>query len=148
MKLSEHFTLEELCFSAASARLGLDNTPGASVFANLSRLAVCMELVRALLGGEAIVVHSAYRSPKTNQSVGGVRTSAHCLGLACDFECPEFGSPGTVATTILNSTIDYDQLIREYGWVHIAIAQEGLHPRRQALTKRSTGAPYENGILA
>lgn len=29
MTISEHFTLEELSFSEAAARLGLNNTPGA-----------------------------------------------------------------------------------------------------------------------
>jgi zinc D-Ala-D-Ala carboxypeptidase len=148
MKLSEHFTLEEMSFSEAALRLDLDNTPSASVLINLHRLAGCMELVRTLLEAKAINVHSAYRSPATNHSVGGVMTSAHCLGLACDFVCPEFGTPEIVATAILNSEIEYDQLIREYGWVHVALAQEGLQPRRQALTKRSAVAAYESGIQA
>jgi zinc D-Ala-D-Ala carboxypeptidase len=146
MKLSEHFTLEELSFSEAASRLGLDNTPGVSVMVSLTRLATCMELVSILLGGKSILVHSAYRSPATNKLVGGVITSAHCSGLACDFVCPGFGPPEIVATAILNSDIEYDQLIREYGWVHLALAREGLHPRRQALTKRSATAAYEVGI--
>ena len=35
MKISEHFTLEELCFSETAARLGLENTPGPAVTSNL-----------------------------------------------------------------------------------------------------------------
>ncbi len=148
MKLSPHFTLEEMCFSEAALRLGLKNTPSASVLLNLYRLASCMEMVRTLLGTRLIAVHSAYRSLAANEAVGGVPTSAHCLGLACDFACPEFGSPDAVAMAILNSEIEYDQLIREYGWVHLALAQEGREPRRQALTKRSADSEYENGIHA
>jgi len=35
MKISEHFTLEELSFSEAASRLGLDNTPIPIVITNL-----------------------------------------------------------------------------------------------------------------
>jgi hypothetical protein len=107
-----------------------------------------MDKIRTLLGDCPIVVHSGYRSTKVNQAVGGVATSAHCSGLACDFVCHEFGTPYEVALTIVKSGIEYDQLILEYGWVHIGLAQEGLLSRREALTKRSPGAAYESGIRA
>ena len=42
MKISEHFTLEEFCFSEAGARLGLDNTPDDAVVANLRLVAATM----------------------------------------------------------------------------------------------------------
>ena len=146
MKISEHFTLEELSFSEAAARLGLDNTPGPIVIPNLSLVATAMEKVRKLLGDKPIAVHSAYRSAEVNRTVGGVVTSAHCHGLACDFICPAFGTPAEVALSILKSDIEYDQLILEYGWVHVALAQEGSLSRREALTKRSKLAAYEAGI--
>lgn len=148
MKLSEHFSLEELSFSEAAARLGLDNTPTASLVNNLRRVAAVMERIRALLGNRPIFVHSGYRSAEVNQAVGGVTTSAHCRGLACDFVCPAFGTPAQVALAILKSDIEYDQLILEYGWVHVAMAQEGSVFRREALTKRSKSAAYEAGIKA
>ena len=146
MKISEHFTLEEFSFSEAAARLGLDNTPGPIVIANLGLVAAVMERVRTLLGDRPIVVHSSYRSAEVNQAVGGAVTSAHCHGLACDFVCPAFGSPAEAALVILKSDIDYDQLILEYGWVHVGLAHEGALSRRKALTKRSPFTPYETGI--
>jgi len=148
MKISEHFTLEELSFSEAAARLGLDNTPIPIVITNLGRVAAVMERIRTLLGDRPIVVHSGYRSVEVNRAVGGVVTSAHCRGLACDFVCSAFGTPAEVALAILKSDIEYDQLILEYGWVHVGLAQEGLLCRREALTKRSPGAAYESGIWA
>jgi hypothetical protein len=148
MTISEHFTLEELSFSEAAARLGLDNTPGLGVVANLGLVAAVMERIRTLLGNNPIVVHSGYRSPEVNQAVGGAVTSAHCHGLACDFVCPAFGTPAEVALTILKSDVEFDQLILEYGWVHVGLAQEGVLARRKALTKRSAGAAYEAGIRA
>jgi len=146
MQLSEHFTLEELSFSGAAARLGIDNSPNPEAIENLIRIAATMETIRALLGALPIHVHSGYRSPQANRAVGGVDSSAHCRGLACDFVCPAFGTPLEVARTILSSAIEYDQLIREFGWVHVGLAQAGMPARREALTKRSSSAPYECGI--
>ena len=148
MKISDHFTLEELSFSEAAVRLGLDNTPTPNVITNLGLVAAVMETIRTLLGDRPIVVHSGYRAPEVNEAVGGVATSAHCFGLACDFACPEFGTVYEVALAILKSDLAYDQLILEYGWVHVGLAQEGLLSRREALTKRSPWAAYESGIRA
>ncbi|MGA2337046.1 MAG: D-Ala-D-Ala carboxypeptidase family metallohydrolase [Terriglobales bacterium] len=148
MTISEHFTLEEFSFSETAARLGLDNTPIPTVITNLDLVAAVMERIRTLLGDRPIVVRSGYRSVAVNKAVGGVATSAHCHGLACDFVCPTFGTPAEVALVILKSGIEYDQLILEYGWVHVGLAQEGSLSRREALTKRSPWAAYVSGIRA
>jgi zinc D-Ala-D-Ala carboxypeptidase len=141
-----HFSLAEMTVSEVAARLGLDNTPDASAMANLQFVSECMERIRALLGNHPIVVHSGYRSPEVNRAVGGVSTSAHCQGLACDFVCPAFGTQVEVSLAIMKSDIEYDQLILEYGWVHVGLARDGLLPRHEALTKRSRWAAYEPGI--
>src|SRR5260370_36460497 len=125
-KIREHFTLEELSFSEAAARLGRDNTPMQAVITNLGLVAAVMEGIRTLLGDRPIVVHSGYRSAEVNQAVGGVATSAHCRGLACDFVCPAFGTPVTVAPAILKSHVDYDQLVLADRWVHGGLPQPGL----------------------
>jgi hypothetical protein len=146
MQISEHFSLEEMSFSETAARLGLDNTPSPGIIRNLIWTAATMEAIRALLGAMPINVHSGYRSPPVNRAVGGVDSSAHCQGLACDFVCPAFGAPLETARTLLSSAIEYDQLILEYGWVHVGLAQAGMLSRREALTKRSPRAAYECGI--
>lgn len=148
MKIPDHFTLEEFTFSATAARCGLNNTPGPEVVANLGLVVAVMEEIRTLLGGKSIVVQSGYRSVDVNRAVGGVATSAHCRGLACDFICPTFGAPADVALAIVKSEIEYDQLILEYGWVHVGLAPVGSLPRHEALTKRSREAAYEIGIRA
>ena len=145
MKLSDHFTLEEFTYSEVAARLDLVNVPGPAELTNLRLTAALMEQVRTLLG-HPVVVHSGYRAPRVNQAVGGVPTSKHCQGLACDFVCPEFGSIAQVAIAIEKSEIKYDQLILEYGWVHLGLADAATAWRRQSLTKRSARAPYESGI--
>jgi zinc D-Ala-D-Ala carboxypeptidase len=148
MKISEHFTLEELTFSEAAACFGLDNTPSAIVVTNLGLVAEVMERIRTLLGDRPIIVQSGYRSTQVNHAVGGVTNSAHGFGLACDFVCPEFGTPYEVALAIIKSDTRFDQLILEYGWVHIGLAQRSWLSRQEALTKRSPGAAYECGIRA
>jgi zinc D-Ala-D-Ala carboxypeptidase len=147
MQLSEHFTLEEMCVSQVAARRGLDNTPGPVEIENLKRTAAALEQVRVVLGGKAIQVDSGYRSPLVNASVGGVSMSAHCHGLACDFVVPEFGTPADVALAVLRADVEFDQLILEYGWVHIGLAEEDTISRREVLTKRSPQAAYEVGIV-
>jgi len=146
MKISEHFTLEEFSFSQVADRLGLDNTPGSLAIANLGLVVAVMERGRTLLGNKPILVYSGYRSPPVNKAVGGAANSVHCFGLACDFVCPEFGAPYEVALEILNSDIEYDQLILEYGWVHIGLARPGSRLRQETMTKRSPLSPYEVGI--
>jgi zinc D-Ala-D-Ala carboxypeptidase len=146
MKISKHFTLDEFLLSEVAARLGLDNTPTLAVIAHLSLVAATMERIRTLLGNSPIVIHSGYRSRQVNKAVGGAATSAHCRGLACDFVCPRFGTPYEVALAVLRSDTNYDQLILEYGWVHVGLAQEEALSRREALTKRSAFTAYETGI--
>lgn len=141
MKLSEHFSLEEM--TATSVR-GVDNTPIASVVLALKDTAERMEAVRTLLG-HPVVVTSGYRSALVNKVVGGVSNSAHISGHAVDFICPEFGSPYDVARAVRDSGIKYDQLIREYGWVHLSFDPA---MRGDVLTKNSASAPYEKGLVA
>lgn len=129
-RLSRHFTLEELTFSQTAIRKGIDNTPSLEKVAHLTRLACCMEQVRALLGGP-IRITSGYRSPALNAAVGGAKTSAHMAGYAADFVCPSFGSPLEIVKAIAASSIKFDQCIQEGTWVHISFDPD---MRREVLT--------------
>ena len=136
MHLSAHFTLEELTRSEVALRKGLDNTPDVETIVNLAELALALEKVRDLLG-KPIHINSAYRGPKVNSAVGGSKTSAHMKGYAADFVCPGFGTPQDICHAIMDSTIDYDQLIFEYAsWVHFSIDPQ---MRRMNLTIDSQG---------
>lgn len=141
MQLSDHFTLEELTTTQVR---DANNVPSRDVVEALRSTAICMEAVRAILG-HPIVVTSGYRSPDVNRIVGGVADSAHIRGRAVDFICPTFGSPYEVANAISRSEIKFDQLIREYGWVHIAFE---IPWRMDVLTKVSASAPYKRGLSA
>ena len=130
-KLSEHFTLEELTFSATAQRKQIDNNPPSEVLENMKRLAAGLEEVRAALGNKPMRINSGYRSPKLNRAVGGARLSAHMAGYAADFVCPEFGSPLKIVKALAATGIQFDKLIQEGTWVHISFAPEA---RRQLLT--------------
>ena len=144
-KLSEHFTLEELTFSATAQRKQIDNKPPAEVLDNMKRLAAGLEEVRAALGNKPMRINSGYRSPKLNRAVGGARLSAHMAGYAADFVCPDFGSPLKIVKALAATGIQFDKLIQEGTWVHISFAPEA---RRQLLTAHfgPNGASYTEGV--
>lgn len=148
MQLTKNFTLEEMTASDASVRMGFDNTPNGEEIANLVRTAQVMEEIRSLLNDSPIHVDSGFRSALVNTYVGGAKTSAHLKGLACDFVVPAAASNFAVAVLIANSPIVFDQIILEYGWIHVGLADEGVIPRRQLLTKKSEESPYLIGLRA
>lgn len=142
-KLSEHFSLEELTASESAARLGIDNTPSPEQIDHLRVSASGMERVRNRLGSHSIHINSGFRSVGLNNAIGGVPTSAHCDGWGIDFICPGYGSNLAVATALASSGMAFDQLILEYGWVHISFDPR---LRGEVLTKKSAASPYEHGL--
>lgn len=138
MNLSEHFTLEEMTFSEAAARKGLDNTPDEFSLDNLQHTAECMEQVRDLLA-HPININSAYRSPEVNKAVGSTaKKSQHMSGQAVDFTCRGFGTPRDIVEAVVASDIDFDQIILEFDrWVHISFTKG--RNRKQALIIDSNG---------
>lgn len=143
MRLSKHFSLEELTQSDTAVRLGIDNTPTVEVIDNLTFLAEKLEYVRALLRNP-MLVSSGYRSLILNHHLGSRDTSSHAKGLAVDFISPSFGNPKAIVKAIVESDIQYDQVILEFNrWVHLSFAKE--NPRLQALIIDKQGTlPFEN----
>jgi hypothetical protein len=134
MKLTEHFSLNELTASQEATRHNINNVPSAKVVENLRMLATLLEQVRELLGGNSIRISSGYRSLALNRHIGSSHTSAHIFGYAADFTCPSFGTPIEVAKKIAESNLKFDQLICEgNAWIHISCDPQN---RRQLLTAR------------
>ena len=136
MVLSKHFTLEELTHTDHRE---LDNTPNSSEINNLKRVADLLEEVKTLLGGKPIMVNSAFRSAQVNAAVGSKDTSQHRVGCAADIRVPGV-TPDEVVKAVMASSIQYDQLIREFatpeggGWTHISVPNNPSGtPRKQAL---------------
>lgn len=146
MKLSDHFTLEELTRSDTATRMSLDQMPPLAILDTLKNTAEQMELVRILLGNRPILISSGYRCKALNRLVGGSEKSAHLSGAAIDFTCPEFGTPQEVVKELAKSSmLSFDQLIYEGKWVHISFA----YPRRrEVLTANFAhgGVTYTKGV--
>lgn len=138
IQLTPNFALSELIESDQAIRAGIDNTPNSPVvMANLYKLAELLEAVRKACKNNAVLVSSGYRSPNLNALVGGSATSDHMTGEAADFRVPRFGNPLQVARAIVDSGINFGQLIFEGTWVHISLPDGG--PRdREILTARFT----------
>lgn len=147
MNLSEHFTLEELSYSATAVRKGLDNTPPESIIANMTLVAEALEKVRAHFG-QPIHITSCYRSPSVNVAVGGSMTSAHRFGLAADFEVN--GVPNIeVCRAIPGILPDFDQVIYEFGptgWVHLGLSHDKGRAEELTAVKQGKKTVYKPGI--
>ena len=141
MNLSQHFSLEELTASETADRAGIDNTPNDEVIAKLIILASGLEKIRSVLG-YPIHINSGYRCPELNKAIGGALNSQHMTGNAADLICPAFGPPLAICRVIINSGIAFDQLIREFTWVHVSFVKD--YPRESVLT--FNGKTYSEGI--
>ena len=143
MKLSEHFTLEELTVSPTAKKLGLPNNPTPEHIENMKN--VCekiLEPVRAHFG-KPVQINSSYRSPAVNAKVGGSKTSQHSNGEAVDFEIPGIDNK-TVADWVGDNLI-FDQIILEFytkgdknsGWVHCSIKRNGQNRKQRMIATKS-----------
>ena len=143
MRLSPHFSLEELTHSDTATRLGIDNTPTAEIIDNLTFLAKELEYVRDILN-TPMLISSGFRCYALNDHLGSKRTSSHTKGLAVDFISPSYGNPRSIVSAIVKANINYDQVILEYDrWVHLSFKQ--LDPRKQALIIDKEGVrPFED----
>lgn len=130
MRLSPHFTLEEMTASDTARRLGICNKAPSGIVKNLGYLANnLLEPLRSLLG-KPILITSGYRCEELNKAVGGSATSQHRYGQAVDIQVQGM-SPKTLYLLIKQSKLQYDQLIFEKTkwseWVHISFAKHNRH---------------------
>jgi uncharacterized protein YcbK (DUF882 family) len=138
MKLSQHFSLEEMIKSQTGSRKGLDNTPGEKEIENLKQLCEnVLEKIRIHFG-RPVTVNSGYRGPALNKAIGGAKNSQHMTGQAADIEI--VGVDNKTLFNWIKDNIEFDQLILEYykegvpdsGWVHVSWNSQGN--RKQVLT--------------
>jgi zinc D-Ala-D-Ala carboxypeptidase len=145
MKLSAHFTKEELEASSEATEHKIDNTIPPELMPRARSLCDALERVRALLSGVyqkdvGIIITSGYRCPALNKLVGGQPTSQHLKMEAADFHTTIGTNAGVLDDTwtyIKDSDLPYDQLLLEHDsngntWVHYSIPEIGMRPRRLA----------------
>jgi uncharacterized protein YcbK (DUF882 family) len=137
--ISEHITEAEAFKSQTATRKGIDNTTtDPEVLANMKHVAELFEQIRANFG-KPIGISSFYRSPALNKAVGGAKTSQHVRGEAIDIDADIFGGVKNSEIFAFAKTLDFDQLLWEFGntnepaWVHISRKRTGKN-RKQILT--------------
>ncbi len=127
MRLSKNFVLSEVTRSNTAKRLSIDNEPRKEHLENLQRLiSNLIQPMRDQLG--AIRITSGYRSPTLNRAIGGSSKSQHCKGEALDLQ---FWKDGQMCNKeifdwIIESGLDFDQMINEYdySWIHLSLRKK------------------------
>ena len=157
MKLSQHFTLGELCKTKHDTEDG--NIPSHVAIENLKRICenwledlrysyntlYCLEPgedYETSKNVEPIIINSGYRSPAVNLLAGGAKTSNHLSGCAVDIRCVGKEQMIRYASILLDiadgTKQDYDELLLEqHGnicWLHFAVKPKD-NRRRIALIK-------------
>ena len=139
-RLSEHFTLGEMCKTSAKTADG--NIPSHVHIENLKRLCGWLEMLRSEWNKryglspnpspkgegnfkgegsgcqeEPIIINSGYRSEAVNKAVGGVKGSNHLTGCAADIRVAGIEQLLRYATILLDisdeSQEDFDELLLE-----------------------------------
>ena len=133
-RLSEHFTLGEMC--KTSAKTADKNIPSHVHIENLRRLCSWLEMLRDEWnrrygeGNDPIIINSGYRSEAVNKAVGGVKGSNHLTGCAADIRVAGMEQLVRYATILLDisdqSREDFDELLLERSprgtyWLHFAV---------------------------
>ena len=127
-RLSQHFTLGELCKTSVKTADG--NIPSRVHIENRKRVCGWLEMLRDEYnrrygdGNDPIIINSGYRSPQVNKAVGGVATSNHLTGCAVDIR-----------------VADMKQLLR-YAVILLDIADEGREAFDELLIERNSQGTY------
>ena len=136
MKMTEHFTLEELTRTSVK---GVANVPTPEHTENLKRLCGWLEMLRSEWnsrygnGNDPIIINSGYRSPEVNKAVGGASQSNHLTGCAVDIRACGLEQALRYAVILLDISREsqeaFDELIIERKgytvWVHFAVRPRG-----------------------
>ena len=146
-RLSQHFTLGELCKTSAKTQDG--NIPSHVHIENLKRLCGWLEMLRDEWnrrygeGNDPIIINSGYRSEAVNKAVGGVAGSNHLTGCAVDIHVLGKEQAIRYACILLDisdeSQEPFDELLIEQSaksiWVHFAVKPKDNRRRVDFLKK-------------
>ena len=142
-KLSQHFTLGELCKTSVKTADG--NIPSHVHIENLKRLCSWLERLRQKYNlnikekiknknDDPIIINSGYRSEAVNKAVGGAKGSNHLTGCAVDIHVTGMEQLIRYAAILLDISDerqeDFDELLLERSpkgtyWVHFAVRPTG-----------------------
>lgn len=123
-----NFKISELIHSDKAVKHNINNMPDInSLDCMLDLVVYCLQPIRDRLK-KPMIITSGYRCKRVNELVGGAvdekgnPKSQHCKGQAVDFIVNGM-TPYQIYMHILNSDIEYDQLILEPSWVHVSFVK-------------------------
>ena len=143
-RLSQHFTLGEMCKTSAKTADG--NIPSHVHIENLKRLCSWLEMLRDEWnrrygeGDDPIIINSGYRSEAVNKAIGGAKGSNHLTGCAADIRVGGMEQALRYAVILLDisdqSREDFDELLIERSpkgtyWLHFAVRPPSQENRRK-----------------
>lgn len=130
IKNIEYFSYKELI----TTDTGLKNDPDCwIIIVNLLILTInCLDPIRRLYK-KPIKINSAYRSEAVNNAVNGAKKSQHMYGQAADITVGNPVKNKILFDLIVDSDVDFDQIIDEnnYQWLHISYSN--INNRHQIL---------------
>ncbi len=128
MKLSKNFTRAEIEHSNTAKRLGISNEMSEKHLENMQRLIDnLIQPLRDELG--PIRISSGYRTPALNRAIGGSSRSQHSKAEALDIQFWKDGKMNNkvLYDWIIDSGLEFDQMINEFdfSWIHISLKGKG-----------------------
>lgn len=142
MKLTEHFSLQEMLRSDLAIKYGIKNepeTPEEAEEVKKNLVAICTKILEPLREymQQPIYINSAYRCKKLNKILhSSSPTSQHLTGSAVDIRISSVEQMNKMVGFI--KTIEFDQLIIEQNscesrWLHVSYNRTGKN-RKQVLS--------------
>ena len=121
MKLSKHFTLEEMIYSDTANKHSINNLPTTGEIIALRELVIRLLQPLRIAYGKPIYISSGYRCPELNKLVGGVPSSQHVKGEAAD--CVVDGSASDLLDILQVTALPFDQAIlyRKQNFLHLSL---------------------------
>lgn len=141
MRLTEHFTFEELTKTDVAELQNKNRKMAESLKGKLIRLAEWAEEIRSALGNVPMIVLSGYRCRYLNTRVGGACGSQHTKAEAIDF-IPSGLWVREAFVRLKDSNAQFGQLILERRGGGFII-HAGMGTKRQLLYSPKAGV-YEN----
>ena len=138
MKISKYISSVEAFKSQSAIRHKIDNnTTDENILSNMRHVAILFDKIREYFG-VPIGISSFYRCQELNKKIKGSKNSQHISGEAIDIDADIFGGVTNKEIFEYAKSLDFDQLIWEFGddknpaWVHISRKRIGKN-RKQVL---------------